>query len=335
MRLSHATILLGMLVATPALADGVECQANIIYGDNTTVRDVATGTVVQIVPEPYLQRTQVYQNYGFDLGGGGTVTGGYTPIPATVTTYEPAPVTPPEPPYVPPAATPSTFLDGTSWVLSQLDGAFVTANATLNFEAGGRFGGSAACNTYGGDVTAFTNFKINFGPVISTRRTCPQQSEESAYFSILDVATDFRPGREGDTLALLDSTGAVRATFQRQGAIPGQQGRSIVGSWNVAGVLIDGAFSTDSGFGNPRLEFMSDGRFGGNLGCNNASGSYTQNGDMLTISGVALTRRLCIVAAPFEGPVAAHLPNVTRIQVTGTGLSLLDASGTELIRLSQ
>lgn len=336
MRLSCMALVLGVLAASPALADGTACQANIIYGDNTTVRDVATGETVQIVPEPYLQRTQVYQSYGFDLGGGGVVTGGgYSPIPATATTYEPAPVPEPTYPAPNPAATPSTFLDGTSWVLSQLDGQPVTANATLNFEVGGRYGGRAACNTYGGDVTTFTNFAINFAAPFSTRRACPELSEEQRYFSILQDATDFRPGREGDTLALLDSTGAVRATFQRQGAIPGQQGRSIVGSWTVAGVLVDGAFSTDSGFGAPAIEFMGNGRFTGNLGCNTASGSYTQSGDMLSFGTVAVTARQCFVPAPFEGPILAHLPNVVRIQVTGTGVSLLDASGTELIRLSQ
>ena len=340
MRLSSIAFALGAMVsgaltATTVQADGLECQANIIYGNNTTVTDVATGTSVIIVPEAYLPTTGVYGSYDFDLGTG---TSSYSPIPASSTTYQSAPV--PPIPYAPaPAATPSTFLDGTMWQLVSLDNRPVTANATLNFEAGGRYGGRAACNAYGGSVTAFTNFKINFQGPIATRVACAQLSEEQLYFSILEAATDFRPGREGDTLALLDSAGVTRATFQRQGATPGQPpatgSASVVGAWTVAGVLVDGAFSTDSGFGTPDLEFTADGRFFGNLGCNNAQGTYTQTGSSISFGQVAVTARQCIVPAPFEGPVLAALPLATTVQTTTGGISLLDASGVELIRLAR
>jgi heat shock protein HslJ len=330
MRLSWCVLAVGLLGSTAAMAEGLECQANILYGDNPTVRDVATGTTVTIVPEPYLPRTQVYQDYSFSLGGG-TVIGGYTPIPATTTTYEP-PIAP-EPPV--PAATPSTFLEGTMWRLATLDGQPATANATLNFAAGGGYGGRAACNTYGGDVIAFTNFKINFRAPFSTRVACPQLSEEQRYFSILQASTDFRPGREGDTLALLDSTGATLATFLRDGDVPGQVGASIVGIYSVAGVMIDGMFQTDSGFGSPSMEFLDNGRFTASLGCNDAQGSYSQSGSSLTFGTTAVTARQCFVPAPFEGPILGHLPNVTTVQAIGGGISLRDASGTELIRLTR
>jgi len=341
-----------MFGSSAALAAGLECQANILYGDNPTVRDAATGESVLMVPEPYLQRTQVFLDYSVDLGG----TGGYTPIPATTTTYEPAPYTPPAAPYIPPAqpytppaapyspevpepptmpATPSTFLDGTSWRLQTVNGMTVTAPATLNFEAGGRYGGRAACNVYGGEVTPFTNFAIDFGGAIATRRACPQLSEEQALFSAYQAATDFRPGREGDTLALLGAGGVTLATFVRDGDVPGQTGASIVGSYAVAGVLIDGVLETDSGFGAPSMEFLENGRFVGSLGCNTAQGSYSQSGDMLTFGTVAVTARQCFVPAPFEGPILGHLSNIRMVQAIGGGISLRDASGTELIRLTR
>ena len=329
MKFSWCVLAVGLLGSTAAMADGLDCQANILYGDNPTVRDVATGESVTIVPEAYLPRTQVFQDYDFNLGGGYS-----RPIPATPTTYEPTPVTIPEPSYTP-AASPSTFLDGTMWRLSQLDGRPVTAPATLNFEAGGRYGGRAACNTYGGDVIAFTNFKINFKPPFSTRRACPQLSEEQAYFAILAAATDFRPGREGDTLALLDASGAQRATFLRDGDVPGQVGASLVGVWTVAGVLIDGTLQTDSGFGSVGIEFLDDTRFVASLGCNTAQGSYTQSGSSLSFGTVAVTARACFVPAPFEGPILRHLPNIATVQAIGGGVSLRDASGTELIRLTR
>ncbi len=347
MRVAWTVLALGMFASGAAMADGLECQANILYGNNPTVRDVATGASVTIVPEPYLRRTQVFQDYTFNIGGGGG--GGYTPIPTTATTYESVPHTPPALPYTPPTtpytpeipepptmpATPSTFLDGTSWRLQTVNGMAVTAPATLNFESGGRYGGRAACNVYGGDVTAFTNFAINFGGAISTRRACPQLSEEQALFSAYQAATDFRPGREGDTLALLDAGGATLATFVRDGDVPGQTGASIVGAWSVAGVLIDGVLDTDSGFGAPSMEFLESGQFIGSLGCNNAQGSYTQSGDSLTFGTAAVTARQCFVPAPFEGPILGHLPNIRMVQAIGSGISLRNANGTELIRLTR
>ena len=93
MRVAWAVLALGMVGSGAALADGLDCQANILYGDNPTVRDAITGESVTIVPEPYLPRTQVYGSYGFDLAGGG-----YELTPP------PAPYVPPAEPYVPPAA---------------------------------------------------------------------------------------------------------------------------------------------------------------------------------------------------------------------------------------
>ena len=344
MRLAWTLLALGIFGSSAAMADGLECQANILYGDSPTVRDVATGTSVTIVPEPYLSTTGVYQDYGINLGAGYYAPPPplpplpYAPVPATTTIYEPIPYAPaPLPPYAPPPAgpVPSTFLDGTSWRLQSLDGRPVSAMATLNFEAGGGYGGRAACNTYFGEVGVFQDFTIDFGPTGATRVACPQLSEEQAYFSALAAATDFRPGREGDTLALLGAGGATLATFVREGDVPGQTGASIVGTWNVAGVLIDGVFETDSGFGSPTMTFMEGGRFSGSLGCNEAQGDYVQSGNSLTFGTVAVTARACLVPAPFEGPILMHLRNIRTVQAIGGGISLRDASGTELIRLTR
>jgi len=338
MRLAWGVLVLAMAGPGVAMADGLECQANILYGDNTTVRDAATGESVTIVPEPYLPRTQVYRSYDFDLAGGGYA----LPSPPSMPYIPPAaPYTPPVDPYQPQpeppmtGSSPSDFLDGTTWILRTVDGQAVTARATLTFEAGGRFGGSAACNSYGGDVGVFDDFTIDFAPPFSTRRACPQLSEEQAYFAALGTATDFRPGREGDTLALLGAGGMPVATFVRDGDVPGQVGLPVVGIWNVAGVVVDGVFETDSGFGTPTIEFMEGGRFVGSLGCNTAQGDYTRTGDRLTFGMVAVTARACFVPAPFEGPILAALPAIRTVQAIGGGISLRDGTGAELIRLTR
>ncbi len=328
MRLAWTVLMLGLVGSTSALADGLECQANIIYGNNSTFLDVETGTSVTIVPEPYLPSTGIYQNFDFNLGGSGND----SPVPISTTPYEPVPYTPAPPPASP---APSAFLDGTMWRLQSVNGQTVTAAATLNFEAGGRYGGRAACNSYGGSVGVFDDFSIDFGGTIATRAACPQLSEEQALFRAFEAATDFRPGREGDTLALLGANGATLATFLRNGDVPGQTGASIIGVWSVAGVLIDGALETDSGFGSPTIEFLENGRFVGSLGCNTAQGDFTQSGDSLTFGTVAVTARQCFVPAPFEAPILGHLPNIRMVQAIGGGISLRDAGGVELIRLAR
>lgn len=329
MKPAWIVLAVGLFGSTAAVAEGLECQANILYGNNPTVIDAATGTSVTIVPEPYLPSTGVFQNYEFDLGGSG---GSYIP-PAQPYVPPAQPYTPPPPPPTTPSL--STFLDGTMWRLQSVNGQAVTAPATLNFEAGGRYGGRAACNSYGGAVGVFSDFTIDFDGPIATRRACPQLSEEQALFAAFDQATDFRPGREGDTLALLDASGATVATFLRDGDVPGQVGASIVGMWTVAGVLIDGVLETDSGFGAPSFTFMEGGQFSANLGCNTASGQFTQSGSSLTFGTTAVTARACFVPAPFEAPIIGHLPNIRMVQAIGGGISLRDANGVELIRLTR
>ncbi len=341
MRLSWAVLAVGLFGSTAAMADGLECQANILYGDNTTVLDAATGTSVTIVPEPYLPTTGIYGSYDFNLGGSGYVAPPAPYVPPAQPYVPPAePYVPPVVPYTPPPAPPaqpgtSTFLDGTMWRLQSVNGRPVVATATLNFGGDGRFDGRAACNAYNGQVGVFDDFAIDFAVGLVTRAACAQLDEEQAFFAALDAATDFRPGREGDTLALLDATGATVATFLRDGDVPGQAGASIVGMWTVAGVLIDGVLETDSGFGAPSFTFMEGGEFTANLGCNSAFGTYTQSGSSLTFGTVGITARACLVPAPFEGPISQHLRNIRMVQAIGGGLSLRDANGVELIRLTR
>ena len=243
---------------------------------------------------------------------------------------------PPTQPPVPMPATPSDILNGTSWALTQLNSQPISGSATLNINQNGEgFGGRAQCNTYGGGFTAFTNFAINLNNIFATRVACPLLSEEQAYFAALRAATEFRLGREGDTLALLDGSGATLASFERPGANPFPPSGSITGFWNVAGVRVNGQIETDSGFGMPNFRFDNNGSFVAQLGCNTASGNFTASGSALSFGTVAVTARQCIVPAPFEGPILDALPMIAGFQTTAQGVSLVDASGTALILLAR
>lgn len=72
------------------------------------------------------------------------------------------------------------------WVLQSLDGAQFAARATLGFPNRGRIEGSAPCNRYSATMeSALPAFTV--GPILSTRRACPDLALETAYFKALDA----------------------------------------------------------------------------------------------------------------------------------------------------
>jgi heat shock protein HslJ len=72
------------------------------------------------------------------------------------------------------------------WVLSEIDGQSFPAEATLTFPEPGRIAGQAPCNSYFADMAApYPRFVS--GPIASTRRICPDEAAERAYFEALSA----------------------------------------------------------------------------------------------------------------------------------------------------
>lgn len=88
----------------------------------------------------------------------------------------------------------ATGLAGTRWRLEDLAGAGVVDNveATLEFGADGRVTGNGSCNGFGGRATV-TGAAIEFGPLVSTRKACPEaiMNQETNYMSALEKAERF------------------------------------------------------------------------------------------------------------------------------------------------
>jgi heat shock protein HslJ len=98
-------------------------------------------------------------------------------------------------------------LVGTSWVLSDLDGAAVTEPApTLAFSET-EVSGTGGCNTFGGPY-AVDGDSITFGPISSTLIACeePAMSQETAFLAALDTVTY---AIDGDTLTLSGDAGTL------------------------------------------------------------------------------------------------------------------------------
>ena len=70
------------------------------------------------------------------------------------------------------------------WVLSEINDAPFTANATLTFPDAETIAGSAPCNRYTAGMTVpYPWFEV--GPIAATKRGCPELSQEALFFQTL------------------------------------------------------------------------------------------------------------------------------------------------------
>lgn len=93
---------------------------------------------------------------------------------------------------------------GAVWSLVELDGTAFPASATLSFPEKGRIAGQAPCNTYSGTQTApYPWFET--GPILSTKRACPDLNAETAFFAALSVMSIAEVS--GGTLILSNEAG--------------------------------------------------------------------------------------------------------------------------------
>lgn len=105
-------------------------------------------------------------------------------------------------------------LAGTSWALSELNGAAPVAEATLQFDGEGRLAGSAGCNRYGGGYSA-EGATLAVGQLVSTKMACMADgvmTQEADFLGILGQAASYSIA--GDTLTIEAADGAS-LTFTR------------------------------------------------------------------------------------------------------------------------
>jgi len=240
-------------------------------------------------------------------------------------------------PVVPGNPTPVN-LDG-SYQLIALNGRPVEGGITLDFEPGGQLGGDAPCNRYFGPYNAASDFSFSAQQIGATRRACPQLQLEGEYFEALRRTTQFRPGREGDTLGLLDGNGRTVASFVRSNPPvappPPEQQANIVGDWRIAAVSLNGALTPTQSAPGIGISFVPGRQFNANLGCNFASGPYTLSGLQLDFGAIAVTERQCLVAAPFEGAIIDALERTQTIAPTPAGFDMIDGVGRPVMQLVQ
>jgi putative lipoprotein len=102
--------------------------------------------------------------------------------------------------------------------------------------------------------------------------------------------------------------------------------------WSL--VWVQGFDTLPSGITTPTARFGSDGRFGGNTGCNSAGASYTASGDNLRLDAMITTKRACLDPAGNQLEVAyvGAFERTRKFRIVNDQLELMDEGGTVLAR---
>lgn len=93
--------------------------------------------------------------------------------------------------------------------------------------------------------------------------------------------------------------------------------------WSL--VWADGFDSLPGGVSTPTIRFGTDGRLGGNTGCNTAGAAYNAEGDRLTIDTLISTRRACVAPEgnALERAYVEAVEGTRRYRITNGQLELL------------
>ena len=218
-------------------------------------------------------------------------------------------------------------LTGKVWALTTLNGQPLVAGTGISaqFTSDGKVSGSAGCNQYTGKYTV-SGSNITFDPSIATTMmACPQpvMDQESAYLKMLGEAKTYSV--KGDELILTGADNAKLATYKAQTQDLAGTNWEAIGYNNGKQAVVSVMLGTTI-----TASFGTDGNLTGNAGCNNYNGTYTVNGNQITIGPLASTRKMCNDPAGImdqETQYLAALGTAATYQIEGTALELRTKDG--------
>jgi len=220
-------------------------------------------------------------------------------------------------------------LEGVTWQLSTYvtDDARVPVPgdvaATATF-ASGQVSGTNGCNSYSGPYQA-SGSSLSVGPLMSTLMGCgPVQSAiESAFMGAFQDAASYTV--TSTQLTIYDASGAQTLTFTPQAAV------TLVGTpWNVVNYNNGNQATVSVEAGSViTLQFAAEGSVSGNASCNEYHGSFTTDGDTVTVGPLATTRMACQSdqLGAQETQYLTALQNAATYDITNGTLTIRDAAG--------
>ncbi len=234
------------------------------------------------------------------------------------------------------AAAPETVpLEGPTWeLLSYSDGnasmVSVIAGTTVTaaFE-NGSVGGSAGCNSYGGEYTA-DGSALTVGTIFRTEMYCLEPAgvmdQEDRYLELLGAATGYRI--EGDRLTITDAGGNAALVFR---ALPKPEALPLTNTtWTLTTIGGPGETVSSVIAGTEITAVFENDSVGGSAGCNTYGGDYTVDGSRLTVGSIFQTKMNCNRPAGVmeqEDRYLNLLGRAAAYQIEGVQLTLFDADG--------
>jgi heat shock protein HslJ len=202
---------------------------------------------------------------------------------------------------------------------------------TAFFDGEGQLSGSAGCNNYTAAYEVDEN-QISIGPAATTRMLCSEHEgimeQESAYLAALEMATAFE--FEEDRMILLDSEG--RRVVDYQLARTFELSETI---WYLESITEGEAVVSILQGSEITAYFAEDGTLSGLAGCNNYSGMYQVDEEMIQIELGPLTMMFCDQPDGVMDQEEAYLTaldSVTSYQIVGDRLVMRDEGGQEVLR---
>jgi putative lipoprotein len=119
--------------------------------------------------------------------------------------------------------------------------------------------------------------------------------------------------------SLILLTGIVLAAC---GIIPSTGDRLMSEVWTLQSMVSGGADVALEDGVTTTIQFSEDGTYSGNGGCNSYSGSYTIEGNSISLGVAASTLVACATGMEQEAAFFAALPEVTNYEVTAEGMRL-------------
>jgi len=199
------------------------------------------------------------------------------------------------------------------------------------FDEQGQVGGSAGCNNYSASYEV-SGDNISIGPAITTRMACSDpegiMDQEMAYLAALEMASSFQ--FEGDRLILLDDEGRRVVDYQEARSFELSETIWHLKAYNDGDQAI---VSTLEGTDLTAI-FSENGDLSGSAGCNNFSGAYQVDGDLIKIKLGPQTMMFCEEPEGVMEQESAYLEalqSATNYKIRGDVLVMMDDSGQEVL----
>ncbi|HEY0605687.1 MAG TPA: META domain-containing protein [Herpetosiphonaceae bacterium] len=165
---------------------------------------------------------------------------------------------------------------------------------TATFKADGVVNGSAGCNSYFANYTAADN-KLTLEQAGRTEMACaePAMQQENVFLEALTAAESYAIA--GDTLTIVYKGGQM---FFR--SMPKTDGVALFETpWQLT-TFVQGDAASSTIAGSRVTLRLANGVARGTAGCNRYSGSYTTEGDKITISQLISTKMACTATGVME-----------------------------------